>query len=195
VPPRSSIPPSIRRAAARPAGPRGRRPPRRLLDAAAAGVLTRGNTRKGTRGRQAVDRIVFLRRRAAAPDLSAREALGHRVAGSRDRMATFFADDPPRGVTVAGPDVTIRDVRRAASYLGMVGGLVEAHRRGPDDWSVVAARFRARWRRARPIAGLRPLADPEAVLALATELQADDWRPIFDSGRSKPRRRSGSGTA
>ena len=47
-----------------------------LLARAEAGELTRSNTKPGTPQRKAVDRITYLRRKAARPDVSAREAAG-----------------------------------------------------------------------------------------------------------------------
>jgi hypothetical protein len=48
----------------------------RLLARAEAGTLTRSNTLKGTPERRAVDRVTYLRRKAARPNVSAREAAG-----------------------------------------------------------------------------------------------------------------------
>ena len=48
----------------------------RLLARAKAGELTRSNTQKGTPERQAVDRVTYLKRKAARPNVSAREAAG-----------------------------------------------------------------------------------------------------------------------
>lgn len=47
-----------------------------LLARARSGQLTRSNTRPGTPERRAVDRVTYLRRREARPELTARQALG-----------------------------------------------------------------------------------------------------------------------
>lgn len=107
------------------------RPGTRLYDAAAVGILTRANTRPGTRGRQAVDASSYRSRRSREPTLSAREAAGHEVAGSRSKVATFYAADPPRRITIEGEGVTQRDVRRAGSYLYSVRELIGELRRFP----------------------------------------------------------------
>lgn len=59
-----------------------------LLARAEAGELTRTNTTKGTPQRKAVDRVTYLRRKAARPDVSAREALGGRPTRPRLRGIT-----------------------------------------------------------------------------------------------------------
>jgi hypothetical protein len=187
--PRSPLPRSLRRAAAR----RGAPSPM-VREAAAAGVLTRGNTRPGSAGRRAVDRATYLRRRAAEPDLTAREALGHRVAGSRTRTATFFISTPaPRRITVAGEAVTLRDVQRAGRYMGGVGALLAqlALAAGrPAEVARIKRSWEARMRRRAPIAGHPVLADADAAILLADELRNEgDAGLVFDSGRSRPGRR------
>jgi hypothetical protein len=62
-----------------------------LLARAEAGELTRSNTRKGTPQRQAVDRVTYLRRKQARPDVSAREALGGRP--TRPRVVGLSDED------------------------------------------------------------------------------------------------------
>jgi len=171
---------SLRRAAARPAAPRGRQPSQRLLDAAEAGLLTRGNTKKGTRGRQAVDRVVFLRRRAAAPDLSAREAVGHKVPGSRPTIATFIESTPdgPRQVTIEG--VNRADLRRAGKYEAAVRQLL--------DGEISPEQFERRFRRWRPIAGHQLESRPREALAAADAAASEGHGILFDSGRARRRR-------
>ena len=182
---------SLRRSAARPAGPRGRAPSPRLQAAADTGLLTRSNTKPRSAGRQAVDRAEYLRRRAAEPELSAREAAGHRVAGSRERTGTFFTSDPgPRWVTITGPALSLRDVQRAARYMGDVGALIADLRRDPAHAARTKARWEARMRRRAPIGGLPLLADADAAILLADALrQEGDAAIVFDSGRSRPGRR------
>jgi hypothetical protein len=179
---------SLRRDADRKAVPR--KPPADdspLVQAARAGLLTTSNTNRGTRGRQAVDRVTSLRREAARPDLSAREALGHQVAGTRPRVASFYAANPPRFVVVEG--VSLRDIQRAGRYMGSVGALLDAHGRGASDWAEMARAFEARFRRWAPIADLYLLADAHAVVALAEAQRAAEREVIFDSGRFRPGRR------
>jgi len=187
---RSPLSPSLRRAANRSAGLRGKAPTQRLRDAADAGVLTRGNTRPGTAGRRAADAATYRRRRLAEPDLSAREALGHRPADAPTTKATFYTDGPPRLVTIEG--IGLLDVHRAARYMGDVGALLADLRRSSGDPARVARikrEFERRMRRRAPIGELHFLADADAVIALAELVRTGDEPIIFDSGRSKPGRR------
>lgn len=162
-------------------------PTQRLLDAADAGILTRTNTAKGTAGRRAVNQVEARRRIAARPDLPRREALGGKVAGSRPTGATFYGAGPPRVVVVE--DVSVRDVQRAATYMGSVSALAAANRRSPEAWAREARAFRVRFSHWVPIAGIPLLADPDAALALAETVRAEGREPVFDSGRSRPGRR------
>lgn len=187
---RRRIPLSLRRAANRPAGPRGSAPSQRLRDAADAGLLTRSNTQSGTAGRRAVDRSMYLRRRAAEPDISAREALGHRPAGAPARKTTFYTTDPPRMVTAEG--VNLRDVHRGSEYMRATNALLIDLKRASGDPARVARvkrDFARRWRRRAPIAGHPFLADADAVVALAELVRTGDVPIVFDSGRSRPGRR------
>lgn len=191
--PRSNpLPRNIRRSADRPAV-RGREPSDRLVDLAELGVLTRRNTIPGTKGRQAVDRAVYLRRRSAEPELTAREAAGHRVSGTRTRAATFFTTDPPRWITISDPTVSVRDVHRAGRYMGDVGALIGDLRRAagsPGEQARIKRRWEATMRRRAPIAGHPVLADADAAIVLADVMRGDeDSALVFDSGRSRPGRR------
>lgn len=172
-----------------------------LLRRAQSGELTSRNTLKGTPERQAVDRATYLRRRAARADLPARAALGHRVRGSRPRVATFFTatDGPARVVEVTG--VSRRDVHRAAEYTGDVGALLHDLQVAPLRAAQIKRSFRRKWRRRAPIAGLHFLADPEAVVAVATAFREAGGVIVQDSGDpdsddsaapSAPRRGAGS---
>jgi hypothetical protein len=186
---------SIRRLANRPAIPR--RPPAvgtRLADAAAAGLLTRGNTRPGTRGRQAADAEYRRQQAMAHPELPARERLGHRVAGSRERTASFYTStDGPRFVRVEGADVSLCDVRRAGTYMGAIGALMRGRYHTPGGVHLTGAaadrHFERRFSRWQAIAGLAVVSDPEAVRALAEQQRATDEDIVFDSGRSRAGRR------
>jgi hypothetical protein len=157
-------------------------------------LLTRRNTTPGTSGRKAVDRATYLRRRAGEPELSAREALSHRVVGSRTRTATFFTSAPePRRITVSDESVSLRDVRRSGAYMGEVGALLHDLKRAagrPAEVARVTRDWEARMRRRAPIAGRPVLADAGAAIALADELRGDEDEALrFDSGRSRPGRR------
>lgn len=153
-----------------------------LLRRAQAGELTSRNTLRGTPERRAVDRATYLRRRAARPALPARAALGHRVRGSRPRVVTFFTDTngPARVVEVSG--VSRRDVHRAASYTSAVAALLHDLQVASERADQIKRTFRRRWRRRAPIAGLAFLADPDAVVALATAFREEGGRIVQDSG-------------
>lgn len=184
----ADLPPSLRRAANNQAV--RHRPPQpgtRLYDAADTGLLTNSNTKKGTRGRQAVDAVTYRRRRAAEPTLSAREALGQRVAGTRTRIATFYTAGPPRTITVEG--ISLSDVRRAGDYLHSVRTLIAQLRRHPSDAQRIKRAWERRVARRAPIAGYPLLATADAAIALAEENRAAGEEPSFDSGRSRPGRR------
>lgn len=147
---------------------------RRLLARARRGALTRGNTRPGTPERQAVDRITYLRRRAARPHLTARQALAHPAPGDVLPSISLYLDEPPRYTIIEG--LSRRDTRRAARHGALIGLLAERTMR--------PAEFRRRVSSWRPVAGYRFLADPDAVLALIEQLRAED-REVFyyDPGR------------
>ncbi len=183
------LPRSLRRASNRGAGPRDRRPSQRLLDAADLGLLTRTNTVPGTAGRRAVDRATYLRRRAAEPTLSPREAAGHRVAGSRLKAVTFYTTDPPRRFTIEGEGITRREVRRGGAYLHSVRTLIAELRRHPEQAERIKRRWESRVRHRAPIAGYALLATADAVIALADQDRQSGEDPVFDSGRSRPGRR------
>jgi hypothetical protein len=186
----ADLPPSLRRAANSRAT--RRRPPRsgtRLYDAAETGLLTRSNTKSGTRGRQAVDAAAYRARKATEPTLSPREALGHRVAGSRSKVVTFYTDDPPRRITLEGEGITRREVRRGGTYLHSVRELIADLRRHPRDADRLRREWERRWRIRAPIAGYPFLATADAAIALADQDRQTGEEPIFDSGRSRPGRR------
>ena len=187
--PAKSLPRSICRAAARAGAPTPM-----VREAAATGILTRSNTEPGTAGRRAVDHATYQRRRAAEPELTAREAVGHRVAGSRERIATFFTSTPePRRVTISGEGVTLSDVQRAGRYMNEVGVLVHDLSRvsgRPAEVARVKHRWEQRMRRRAPVAGHPVLADADAAILLADDLRGDEDEALkFDSGRSRPGRR------
>lgn len=169
-----------------------RRPPRpgtRLYDAADAGLLTRANTKPGTRGRQVVDAVSYRARKTTEPTLSPREALGHRVAGSRSKTVTFYTADPPRRITLEGEGVSQREVRRGGAYLYSVRELIAELRRFPGAADTLKRDWERRWRSRAPIAGYPFLATADAAIALADQDRQTGEEPIFDSGRSRPGRR------
>lgn len=93
-------------------------------------------------------------------------------------------------VTVEG--VSLRDVHRAARYMGEVGALLDDLRKASGDTARTARvkrDFHRRISRRAPIAGLPMLADIDALVALAAVVQATGTPIIFDSGRSRPGRR------
>ena len=172
----SDLPPNLRNLANRKAT-FGKPPTDRsvLTEAAQLGFLRRGNTKKGTRGRQAAERATRLRARQRHPELSARQALGHPKSTDRPPVISIFVADPPRQVVLEGPSRA--DLSRAAKYDNAVSELARG-RLAPDS-------FRRRFSAWRPIAGYTLLADPDAVLALLDLLRTADREPfILDSGRT-----------
>jgi hypothetical protein len=155
-----------------------RRPPRdgtRLADAAHLGILTKANTKSGTRGRQAVDRATYRHRHLRQPGLTARQATGHPKATDRPPVISVFVANPARQVVLEG--LSRADLSRAAKYDNAVSELGRGR--------LAPASFRRRFSAWRPIAGYRLLADPNAVLALLDQLRAEDREPfILDSGRT-----------
>lgn len=172
--PRSELPANLKRSANRKATPR--KPPApgsTLAELAAAGVLTKGNTKPGTRGRQAVDRQTYLNRTTRNLSLSPSQATGHRKPTDRPTVISVLVDEPPRQVVLEG--LNRRDLSRAAKHANAVNQL-ESGRLAPED-------FRRRFSRWRPIAGFRFLSNPDAVLAVMEGLRAQGQEPfILDSG-------------
>jgi hypothetical protein len=170
----ADLPRSLRRAAARPAGPRGRRPSDRLVEAARAGVLTRSNTRPRSAGRRAVDAAAYERRLAAAERRArehgqalptARQAAGHDV---RRRRITALV----QGFGLVVIEVGLSDSRKVGRHLDLAGALVGGQ--------ISAAAFRARLRAWRSLdvrvtgGDLPPgtyvlMGDPADVIAAMTE--------------------------
>jgi hypothetical protein len=146
-----------------------------LLARARRRELTRANTALGTPERQAVDRITYLRRRTAHPELTARQALAHASRGDVLPRIGFMVDDPPRWIE---PQVSRRDAQRAGRYMALVGRLANREI-GPDT-------FRRRVHSWRPLpGGLRFLADPDAVLAFIEVRRAADVELfVYESGRA-----------
>jgi hypothetical protein len=170
----ADLPRSLRRAAARPAGPRGRRPSDRLVEAARLGILTRTNTAPATAGRRAVDAVVYDRRLAAAERRarergraapSARQAAGHDV--RRRRISALV-----EGAGLVVIDVGLSDSRKIGRHLDLAGALAD----GQITRTAFRARLRA-WRSLtiRVLGGDLPprtytlMSGPEDVEAAMTE--------------------------
>ena len=166
------------RATANRRGRRGQAPSPTLREAAAAGVLTRGNTRPGTRGRQAVDAQIYAARQAAGARKGlgrGRASAGHEAPGGRARALSTLLDSPPRWTVL--DNVTRGEARRLARYDAMMSNLVQG------DLSPRA--FQRRVGAWRPIRGERFLADPAAVMAiLDMRRQAGEVVFIYEGRRS-----------
>ncbi len=146
-----------------------------LLRRARYKELRRSNTVKGSIEQAAVNRITYLRRRAAHPELTARQALGHPAAGDRPPQISLMVDNPPRWIITEA--LNRRDLTRAGRYDNLVSQL--------DTGRLSHNAFRRRVSSWRPIAGLRFLSDPDAVLAILQELRASDQMVFhYESGRS-----------
>lgn len=164
----------LRRAAERPAL-RGTGPSERLILAAKEGLITRHNTREGSRGRQAVDRITYLKRKKARPSLSPSEASGHERPEVRARRAiSVLLDRPDPFVILEAP--TRREASRAGRYADLVGKL-GAHRISPNTFE----RMVSAW---QPIRDERFLSDPNRVLAVMEARRAGEAEPfVYEPGR------------
>ena len=163
-----------------------------LLARARRGELTR-TTARSAEERRAVYRSQYVSRRAAAPDVSAREALGHYGPLERPRVATFFARTPEgaRLVTVGG--VSAADQRRAGRYMRACQGLARGSYRTPTGEVLTGhaadRHFARRFSRWKPIAGMKVVSDPATVKALIVVGRETGTEVVFDSGRSRPGRR------
>jgi hypothetical protein len=173
------LPRSLRRAAARAGGPRGRRPSAQLQAAADAGVLTRSNTAPGTAGRRAVDRAIYERRRAAgqrrgAP--TARAALGHETPTQRPTITALV--EVPGGIAYLDfAGLGRRDRARIARHDALIGQLVGG--------TLAPSAFRRRVRGWVPLAtGHRLASDRTAVLAAvgARREAGEDMGPYPERG-------------
>ena len=167
------LPRDLRRKANRAGTPR-RRPPDDLVTAARRGLLTRSNTKPGTKGRQAADAAAYSRRAAdTAPGETVRARLGHEVAVSRTISALL--ESPPRFEVLEG--VTRLDAKRIARYHEVTRQLL--NRRSYRGKVMTPERFRRLVSQWRPLSsGERLLADPDAVMAILETLRAED-RDVF----------------
>lgn len=165
---------------------------RGLLARARRGQLTRATARTAEE-RRAVYRAQYVARRAAAPDISAREALGHYGPLERPRVATFFAATNEGGRLVTLEGVSAGDQRRAGRYMRAAQALVRGNYRTPSGielhGAVADRHFERRFSRWRPIAGMEVVSDPDTVKALVVTTREAGDDVLFDSGRSRPGRR------
>jgi hypothetical protein len=146
-----------------------------LLARARRGELTAANTAKGTHERQAVDRIRYLKRRAAHRELTARQSLGHPRSGDVLPTISLMVDDPPRFVIVEG--LNRRDTRRAGRYDRLVREL--------DSGRITKAAFERQVAGWQEIAGFRFLSSADAVLTLVEERRTGDVEVfVYSSGRA-----------
>jgi len=177
IPDYQPVPPGIRRAAGRRAIPR--HPPApgsKLREAARVGLLTRANTRGGTRGRQAAlaeeyaHRQATGRRRGAT---TAREAAGHHAQPEPAAMSAILVD---AGFTVLDSP-SRRERSRIARWNSLAGQLV--------DGEMTSSEFRRRIRTWRPIRDDRFESNPELVLAILDARRiAGDSVFIYEGRRS-----------
>ncbi len=174
---------ALRRAAARGAGHRGKRPSPAVVDAARAGVLTRSNTAPGSAGRRAVDAATYARRqvlgrrraeRRGEPAPSARAAVGHGrpFAESGRTMSSIFVGEG----FILVDNLTRGEARRVARWNARAGELKEGQ--------LTPGRFRqlvAAW---EPFRGMNFESDPAVVVAQLVELQEAGEAPFVYRRRS-----------
>ena len=160
------LPRALRRKANGAATPR-KRPPGDLIAAAQRGLLTRSNTKAGTKGRQAADAAMYRARAAdRAEGETARQRLG--VVPTERSMPALF-DDPPRWVDL--DNLSRAEARRLGRYWHLVKEL-SAGRLSPLT-------FQRRVSSWQPLRGERLLADPTAVFALLEARRAGDQELFF----------------
>lgn len=167
------LPRDLRRRANRAATPR-KRPPDNLIAAAQRGLLTRSNTKPGTRGRQAADAVTYRARVAdRAPGETARRRLG--VVPTERSMPAMF-DSPPRWVDL--DNLSRAEARRLGRYWHLVKEL-SAGRLSPLT-------FQRRVSSWRPLRGERLLADPTAAFALLEVRRAGDEELFYYERGRRP---------
>lgn len=88
----------------------------RLLARARSGQLTRSNTRPGTAERRAVDRVTYLRRREARPELTARQALGVEPVPTIRRISPDVVERTASGLGTAADRRAIAEWRQSSGY-------------------------------------------------------------------------------
>jgi hypothetical protein len=141
------------------------------------GRLSRGNTRPGTRERQAVDRAAYLRRRGDLGEgETVRSRLGH---GPADRAMPALFGTPPRWVDL--DNLSRAESRRLGRYWSLVSITFEVgdRRLSRAEAAERERRFERRVSSWRPLRGGRLLADPRAVAVLLAERSASDVPTVF----------------
>lgn len=88
----------------------------RLLERARSGSLTRSNTTPGTPERRAVDRVTYLRRREARPELTARQALSVERPPTVRRIDTSTVDRMAAGLASPADRRAFADWRASSAY-------------------------------------------------------------------------------
>jgi hypothetical protein len=167
------LPRDLRRRANRAATPR-KRPPDNLIAAAQRGLLTRSNTKPGTKGRQAADAVVYQSRVAdRAPGETARQRLG--VVPTERSMPALF-DEPPRWVDL--DNLSRAEARRVARYNSLTGQLTKG--------KLSPAAFRRRVSSWRPFRDERFLSDPDAALALLEVRRTSDEELFYYERGRRP---------
>jgi len=176
VPPRprpDALPRALRRQADRPSVAR-RQPPDVLIAQARLGLITRGNTRPGTKGRQAADAAMYRARVAdRAEEETARERLG--VVKSTRSMPAML-DSPPRWVDL--DNLSRAEARRVARFSSLTGQLAEG--------KLSPAAFRRRVSSWRPFRGEHFLSDPDAALALLEARRTSDEELFYYRRTRRP---------
>jgi len=135
-----------------------------LLRRAQSGDITRA-TASTEAELSAIYRTEYLARRASRPDLSARQALGHRAPEPSPPSITALVDLPGGGVGYRDFD-GLRPMERGriGRHEGLIGQLIAGR--------ISAAAFRRRVRRWAPVGGFKLASDPGAVISAVTERRA-----------------------
>lgn len=150
-----------------PAEPGGRATPEQLR-AVREGLLPRSfaKAHPGTVGARAIRRVEYLERRAAHPELSARQALGHRPPPPPAAMSAILRG---RGFVVI--EAPTRSERSRIGRYDSLTGQLRNEQLSPDA-------FRRRVRRWRPIRGEHFEENPTVVLAILAS-RADAGESLF----------------
>jgi len=112
-----------------------------------------------------VDREIYERRRAKRPQLTVRQAVGHRPREASAPSIVALVDHPDGGVgyrRFAG--LRPMERRRVGRHDALVGQLIAGR--------ISAAAFRRRVRRWAPVGGFKLASDPGAVISAVTERRA-----------------------
>ena len=177
--PASEPPRELRRLARRPALSRrqlrkGKLSPK-LLDAARRGLLTRANTAKRTRGRQAVDHVKGYAPRAArtAPGETVRARLGHAPAPE-----VVWSAVPTTSGVIEVMTTTRRESSRVGAYSHDVGLLLDGDLERND--------FERKWRRRKRDVGPDVELEWRAEVVIALKVAAGPAPEPFYRRRRPP---------